>query len=165
MTTINNDNEQDIEHEHEHDDDLIWYFSYGSNLNPEVFENRRKIKCRDHRVCYAPGYVLTYAEGILPYIEPAFCTCVKRELLPPLASLSSSPLVAGDRDDDNIRHRPDIHGVAFLITRRQYEHVLMTEGGFGWQEYRYHPIWNTGQYGAIRGRGNRVHSSRTGIRY
>ena len=78
MTTINNDNEQDIEHEHEHDDDLIWYFSYGSNLNPEVFENRRKIKCRDHRVCYAPGYVLTYAEGILPYIEPAFCTCVKR---------------------------------------------------------------------------------------
>jgi hypothetical protein len=108
---------------------LVWYFSYGSNMNPEVFETKRKIKCLDHKVCKVPGYVLTYADGPLPYIEPAFCTCVKRTDLP--------------RDDG----RPDIHGVAFLITKLQYEHMLLTEGGWGWQEYRSDPIWTIGHYG------------------
>jgi len=110
-------------------EELVWYFSYGSNMNPEVFETKRKIKCLDHKVCKVPGYVLTYADGPLPYIEPAFCTSVKRTDLP---------------FDDG---RPDIHGVAFLITKLQYEHMLLTEGGWGWQEYRSDPIWTIGHYG------------------
>lgn len=114
-------------------EELVWYFSYGSNMNPSVFETRRKIKCLDHRVCFVPGYVLTYAEGIFPYSEPAFCTCLEREKLP-----------EGTEGKDR---RPDIHGVAFLITKKQYEHVLLTEGGWGWQEYREHPYWNIGHYG------------------
>lgn len=113
------------------EDDLVWYFSYGSNLNPEVFEKKRKIKCVDYRVCKAPGYVLTYSESMLPYCEPGFCTCVKRSDLPCHQS--------------NIR--PDIHGVAFLITRQQYEHMLLTEGGWGYQEYRSCPFWGIGHYG------------------
>jgi len=117
--------------EHQHDDDLVWYFSYGSNMNPDVFEKKRKIKCVDYRVCKAPGYVLTYTESMLPYSEPSFCTCVKRSELPSC--------------DPNIR--PDIHGVAFLITRQQYEHMLLTEGGWGYQEYRSCPLRNIGLYG------------------
>jgi len=117
--------------DHGEEEELVWYFSYGSNMNPAVFEMRRKIKCRDHRVCKVPGYVLTYAEGVLPYIEPAFCTCIKRSDLP-----------SNDRDG-----RPDIHGVAFLITKLQYEQMLLTEGGWGYQEYRTHPIWSIGHYG------------------
>jgi hypothetical protein len=113
------------------DEELVWYFSYGSNMNPEIFEKKRGIKCRDHRVCKVPGYVLTYAEAILPYIEPAFCTCIKRSALP-------------NSDNDT---RPDIHGVAFLITKQQYEHMLLTEGGWGYQEYRTDPFWNIGHYG------------------
>jgi len=117
----------------EDDEDLVWYFSYGSNMNPEVFEERRKIKCRDYRVCKAPGYVLSYTESILPYIEPGFCTCIKRcDLL--------------WEDESQASRRPDIHGVAFLITRQQYEHMLLTEGGWGYQEYR-HTIWDVGHYG------------------
>lgn len=110
-------------------DDLVWYFSYGSNMNPEIFETKRKIKCIDYAVCTVPGYVLTYSESTLPYFEPAFCTCVKRSDLPCCHS------------------RPDIHGVAFLITRQQYEHMLVTEGGWGWQEYRDCPFWGIGHYG------------------
>lgn len=108
-------------------EELVWYFSYGSNMNPAVFEKKRKIKCQDHKVCKVPGYVLTYTEGVLPFVEPAYCTCVERSKI----------------GDD----RPDIHGVAFLITRRQYEHMLLTEGGWGFQEYRKHPIWSIGHYG------------------
>lgn len=118
-TAANGDNEEK---------DLVWYFSYGSNMNPKVFEGRRKINCRDYRVCTVPGYVLTYT-AMLPYIEPAFCTVVPRNELP---------------EDDG---RPDVHGVAFQITREEYEHVLLTEGGSGWQEYRYHPTWTIGHYG------------------
>lgn len=114
-------------------EDLVWYFSYGSNMNPEVFEKKRGIKCRDFKVCKVPGYVLTFAEAILPYIEPAFCTCLKRSALPDSCS---------DKDT-----RPDIHGVAFLINKLQYEHMLLTEGGWGYQEYRTDPFWNIGHYG------------------
>jgi len=112
-------------------EELVWYFSYGSNMNPAVFEAKRKIKCRDFVVCKVPGYVLTYAAAPVPYFEPAFCTCLKRSDLHP-----------NDHDD-----RPDIHGVAFLITKQQYEHMLLTEGGWGYQEYRKHPLWNIGHYG------------------
>jgi len=108
-------------------EELVWYFSYGSNMNPAVFEKKRKIKCRDHKVCKVPGYVLTYTQGVMPFVEPAYCTCVERSKI----------------GDD----RPDIHGVAFLITRKQYEHMLLTEGGWGYQEYRRHPIWSIGHYG------------------
>jgi len=113
------------------EDELVWYFSYGSNMNPKVFEERRKVKPRDFCLCRVPGYVLTFAEAMFPYAEPAFCTCVKREEMP--------------YQDDG---RPDIHGVAFLITKREYEvNVLATEGGWGWQEYRNHPLWSVGSYG------------------
>mmetsp|Transcript_14478 Transcript_14478/g.36366 ORF Transcript_14478/g.36366 Transcript_14478/m.36366 type:complete len:343 (-) Transcript_14478:106-1134(-) len=108
-------------------EELVWYFSYGSNMNPAVFEKKRKIKCRDHKVCKVPGYVLTYTHGVMPFVEPAFCTCVERSTI----------------EDD----RPDIHGVAFLITRKQYEHMLLTEGGWGYQEYRNDSLWTVGHYG------------------
>lgn len=109
-------------------EELVWYFSYGSNMNPSVFEERRKIKCRDFKVCKVPGYVLTYTQGMVPYLEPAYCTCVERSKI---------------KDGDD---RPDIHGVAFLISRKQYEHMLLTEGGWGYQEYRTSFFWNIGHY-------------------
>jgi len=136
-TNGNDDNDIDIDTDtadNNNDDGLVWYFSYGSNMNPQVFEEKRKIKPLDHMVCYVPGYVLTYTEGILPYLEPAFCTCVPRERLPALESG---------------RPRPTIHGVAFRITRDQYEHVLLTEGGFGYQDYDAHPFWTINHYGVL----------------
>jgi len=122
------DDDEEIEIEEERED-LVWYFSYGSNMNPEVFEKKRGIRCLDHRVCTAPGYVLSYSESLLPWCEPAFCTCVRR-----------------NADLPCCLDKPDIHGVAFLITREQYEHVLLTEGGWGYQEHRSDPLWSVGQY-------------------
>eukprot|EP00535_Pseudo-nitzschia_heimii_P008631 CAMPEP_0197178368 /NCGR_PEP_ID=MMETSP1423-20130617/3664_1 /TAXON_ID=476441 /ORGANISM="Pseudo-nitzschia heimii, Strain UNC1101" /LENGTH=389 /DNA_ID=CAMNT_0042628085 /DNA_START=189 /DNA_END=1358 /DNA_ORIENTATION=- len=125
-----NENSDDEVEEEQQREDLVWYFSYGSNMNPEVFEKKRGIRCLDHRVCTAPGYVLSYSESLLPWCEPAFCTCLRRS-----------------DDLPCCRDKPDIHGVAFLITWEQYEHVLLTEGGWGYQEHRYDPLWSVGCYG------------------
>eukprot|EP00532_Pseudo-nitzschia_australis_P006894 CAMPEP_0168181196 /NCGR_PEP_ID=MMETSP0139_2-20121125/11056_1 /TAXON_ID=44445 /ORGANISM="Pseudo-nitzschia australis, Strain 10249 10 AB" /LENGTH=449 /DNA_ID=CAMNT_0008101693 /DNA_START=305 /DNA_END=1654 /DNA_ORIENTATION=- len=137
------------------DDELVWYFSYGSNMNPAVFEKVRGIKCREHRICRVPGYVLTYGEGIFPYLEPAFCTCVKRGEIEGGVGVGGSSSGSGSSGSGSTNAstnttttcRPDIHGVAFLITRRQYEHVLLTEGGWGYQEYNNDPFWTIGNYG------------------
>ena len=153
-------------------------------MNPVVFEKVRGIKCIEHRICYAPGYVLTYGEGVVPYIEPAFCTCVKREEIEIIeieieieegsdsngssnGSKTNTNTDTTNTDTTNTdttntdttntnttntntttkNRRPDIHGVAFLITRQQYEHMLLTEGGWGYQEYKNDPFWGIGHYG------------------
>ena len=158
----NNDSNNNNNNNHNNNNNLIWYFSYGSNMNPNVFEKKRNITPKQTRVCYVPDYVLTFGEGALPYVEPAFCTCIRRTELTKLQLLATAT-AADTTDADNTadnstiskvlavsgrRRRPDIHGVAFLITKREYEHVLMTEGGWGWQEYRNNKLWNVGHYGS-----------------
>jgi hypothetical protein len=96
-------------------------------MNPEVFTKRRKIHPVETRRCIVPGYVLSFALDGLPYFEPAFATCLKREG-------SYNP------------QRPDIQGCAFLITESEFMRILATEGGSGWQEY-YGTIWSVGGYG------------------
>jgi len=164
-----NTHENENDNKNNQNNDLVWYFSYGSNMNPSVFEQKRHITPLATRICYVPDYVLTYGEGALPYLESAFCTCIPRSQFNDLEEESKAKAkvkaakVERDRDRDNSYHhhpeaeqhqeqeqrrrRPDIHGVAFLITQQQYERVLLTEGGWGWQAYRHHPVWNIGHYG------------------
>ena len=164
----NNDSNNNNNNNHNNNNNLIWYFSYGSNMNPNVFEKKRNITPKQTRVCYVPDYVLTFGEGALPYVEPAFCTCIRRTELTKLQLLATATAAADTAADNTAdstiskvlavddnrrrrrhsRRRPDIHGVAFLITKREYEHVLMTEGGWGWQEYRNNKLWNVGHYGS-----------------
>ena len=60
----------------------LWYMSYGSNMNPIIFEKRRGIKPRTTRCVKIPGYVFSYSYDGVPYLEPAFATCHKREETP-----------------------------------------------------------------------------------
>jgi hypothetical protein len=97
----------------------LWYFSYGSNMSEEVFAKRRQIKSQESKCVKIPNYVLSYALDGLPYMEPCFATLYKRE---------DYPKEAG-RD-----LRPDVHGVAFKITESEFQRVLATEGGSGWND-------------------------------
>ena len=85
-------------------------------MSEEVFAKRRQIKSQESRPCIVPGFVLSYAMDGIPFIEPCFATCVKREHSP-----YPNP-------------RPDVHGVAFLITESEFTRVLATEGGSGWND-------------------------------
>ena len=99
-------------------DDYVWYFSYGSNMKRSVFEGRRKIYATDTELATIPGRVLSYAYDGYPYLEPCFATCLKREELP-----------------ESIRTGvPDVHGVAYRITKSQLKACLATEGGNGWND-------------------------------
>ena len=100
------------------DDDLVWYFSYGSNMSKSVFERRRGIRPRNSKRAVIRDWVIHYAYDSLPYMEPSFATCSPRADIP-----------ARHRDS-----RPDVHGVAFLITKTELERVLATEGGWGWND-------------------------------
>ena len=96
--------------------ELVWYFSYGSNLSEEVFEKRRKVK--PHSTCkvVVPDHIFSFAHDAFPYIEPCFATCLPRSEV--------------WYDDSDI---PDIRGLAFQITRKDFqERVLATEGGWGY---------------------------------
>ena len=100
----------------EREGDHVWYYSYGSNMKSEVFCQRRGIVAQETVRCRIPGYVLSYALDGLPYLEPAFATCVKRE-----HSIEADA-------------RPDVQGVAFRITESELRRVLATEGGCGWND-------------------------------
>ena len=61
--------------------ELVWYFSYGSNLSAEVFEKRRGVRPRMTRKVVVPEHVLSFAHDGFPYIEPCFATCLPRSEL------------------------------------------------------------------------------------
>ena len=98
------------------DGDTLWYFSYGSNMKSEVFCQRRGIVAQATVRCKVPGYVLSYAYDGIPFVEPAFATCVKRE------------------HATHQTERPDVHGVAFRISEAEFRRVLATEGGEGYHD-------------------------------
>jgi hypothetical protein len=85
-------------------------------MKEEVFAKRRQILSQDSRPVTVPGYILSYAIDGLPFMEPCFATCLKREHSP-----YPEP-------------RPDVQGVAFLITESEFRRVLATEGGSGWND-------------------------------
>ena len=108
----------------------VWYFSYGSNMNAKVFCKRRKITAQAILPATLPGYVLSFAYDGIPYLEPAFATCCRRD--------DAAHHNAHANDDDDT---PDVHGVAFLVTRGELTRILATEGGLGWGDcggYRLH---------------------------
>lgn len=100
------------------DEELVWYFAYGSNMKRSVFEGRRKIVSRETKLATIPGRVLSYAYDGLPFLEPCFATCLKREDIP----------------EDRRGDVPDVHGVAYLITTQQLKSCLASEGGNGWND-------------------------------
>ncbi|KAL3148968.1 hypothetical protein ABBQ32_001824 [Trebouxia sp. C0010 RCD-2024] len=52
--------------------DLLWYFAFGSNMDPDVLGRVRQVHPRQSQPCKVEGYVLTFASQGFPYIEPGF---------------------------------------------------------------------------------------------
>mmetsp|Transcript_6048 Transcript_6048/g.9247 ORF Transcript_6048/g.9247 Transcript_6048/m.9247 type:complete len:317 (+) Transcript_6048:125-1075(+) len=110
-------------------DGLIWYISYGSNMSEEMFKGKRKISFEESRKCIIPGYTLSYDYDAYPFSEPCFATCVKQEDY--IATHIDDPTWPQHLREEK---RPDVHGVAFLITKEDFLRTLATEGGNGWND-------------------------------
>jgi len=53
---------------------LLWYFSFGSNMDPDVLTKRRNVRPKQSHPCQVVGYVLTFSHLGLPYMEPGMGT-------------------------------------------------------------------------------------------
>jgi cation transport regulator ChaC len=81
---------------------VAWYFAYGSNLDPETFEGRRRMRPLGSRRASLPGWRLVF----------------------------DLPVGPGERAVANLAPDPDarIHGVAWRISERDALRLDRTEG-------------------------------------
>lgn len=76
--------------EHSKDDQkLVWYFAFGSNMDPDTLGKIRKVYPTQSKACKVLGYTLTFAHSGLPYIEPGFGTIEPLSLHPTPPTLTS----------------------------------------------------------------------------
>jgi hypothetical protein len=90
----------------------LWYLSYGSNMNPLVLTERRKVYPVESIPCSVPGYSLNFDCQGIPYFEPAFASI------------------------ERVRkscegQRVTLHGVIHNITRAEMLAIRLSEGGNG----------------------------------
>jgi cation transport regulator ChaC len=83
-------------------EDGLWYFAYGSNLDPETFLGRRRMRPRAARRARLRGFELVF----------------------------DLPVGPGERAVANLRTAPgsEVHGVAFHLDAEQASHLDRTEG-------------------------------------
>ena len=84
--------------------ETMWYFAFGSNLNPAVFEKRRNIHPLQVFPGVVQGYELVFDLPALPFVEP---------------------VMGNIRPND----QTSLHGAAFRVTKSQMDQILATEGG------------------------------------
>lgn len=101
----------------------VWYLAYGSNMRSSVMTGRG-IKPLDAKTVVAPRYYLTFDISGVPYAEPSF------------ASVAEFPDDIDNKDETLKLHLGTtaipvlpVHGTAYLLTARDYNRLVVTEGG------------------------------------
>eukprot|EP00457_Paulinella_chromatophora_P010228 gb/GEZN01010322.1/.p1 GENE.gb/GEZN01010322.1/~~gb/GEZN01010322.1/.p1 ORF type:complete len:294 (+),score=28.60 gb/GEZN01010322.1/:130-1011(+) len=89
-------------------EDHVWYFSFGSNMNPKVFgpagRSSRRILYKEATPCRVVGWELRFNLMALPFVEPGM-----GNIVPSPSSIC--------------------HGIAYLITVEELQQVYKSEGG------------------------------------
>ena len=83
--------------DHSSNADLLWYFAFGSNMDPDVLGRVRHVHPRQSQPCKVEGYVLTFAHRGLPYLEPGFGTIepLNQNPVPPTLTLQTQARHSG----------------------------------------------------------------------
>lgn len=81
----------------------LYYFAFGSNLEPGVFMTRRKMKPTEIIPGVLPKWQLIFDYAGLPGIEPCFGNIKANEIA-------------------------EVHGIAYKITTKEFDYLLSTEG-------------------------------------
>lgn len=90
--------------DHSSEADLLWYFAFGSNMDPDVLGRVRHVHPRQSQPCKVEGYVLTFAHRGLPYLEPGFGTIepLEQDPVPPTLIIQTSAQHSGAAQDGKI---------------------------------------------------------------
>lgn len=114
----------------------VWYFAYGSNMNPKTLQDRRRVfPCESHPA-RLPGWVLSFRVVGLPYAEPAFATVERAGPHTP-----APDTISGSTPRDS-RWRREVHGVLHRLRLSDWQQVMATEGvgGSAGREEGYHVV-------------------------
>jgi len=82
----------------------VWYFAFGSNLDPEVFQNRRGLVPQQAIPGILDDYRLAFNLASLPWIEPVMGNLAQKK-------------------------GGCVHGVLYKLSESQFNHLHITEGG------------------------------------
>jgi hypothetical protein len=83
--------------------EYVYYFAFGSNLDPGVFIVRRKMQPTEFIPGVLPKWQLTFDYGCAPGVEPCFGNVKENE-------------------------SSEVHGVVYKITTNDFDNLLSTEG-------------------------------------
>ncbi|KAL6708685.1 hypothetical protein ACN47E_002381 [Coniothyrium glycines] len=103
----------------------VLYLAYGSNLCNETFRGVRGIRPLSQTNVLVPSLRLTFDLPGIPYAEPCFANTAKRAPDGPKNSVDQP----GDQDYHKDRWRKGLVGVVYEVTRKDYAHIIATEGG------------------------------------
>ncbi|KAJ2488686.1 hypothetical protein IWW37_004590 [Coemansia sp. RSA 2050] len=114
------------------DNSMVWYLGYGSNMSSKVLSGRRQVFPVESCPVTVHDYQLTFDMAGLPYWEPGFGTIKPvraQEVTDKDCLLTDSrmpmPMPIG------CRVGAPLHCIAHLITKRELDHIVNTEGGNG----------------------------------
>ncbi|KAG0341349.1 hypothetical protein BG004_006056 [Podila humilis] len=122
------------------DDNTVWYFAYGSNMDPKIFTGRRKVTPIESLPVSAPGYWLSFDIAGIPFIEPCFASILKidttrlhsREYALEVHNRTRyGQVFEWDESNPEKSFPPVLQGVAHRITLRDWQLVIQSEGGWG----------------------------------
>ncbi|KAF6263169.1 hypothetical protein COO60DRAFT_511779 [Scenedesmus sp. NREL 46B-D3] len=116
--------------------DEVYYFAFGSNMNPAVLTGRRLVQPSQSLPCSLPTHRLSFGVQGMPYSEPGFATVVEipqqeqqqqRQQQPPQPQRQQvRPLQKQQQQQQ--QQPPCAHGVVHRITRLEWAYVKASEG-------------------------------------
>ncbi|KAI8322469.1 hypothetical protein GQ54DRAFT_260016 [Martensiomyces pterosporus] len=118
------------------------FLGYGSNMSSKVLSGRRQVFPKRSVPVIVHGYQLTYDMPGFPYLEPGFGTI--QPVTPTNGSrhtTDGAPLLdSADGRMPDCQVGSPLHCVAHLITQREMDHIVNTEGGNGSPDFGYQLI-------------------------
>jgi hypothetical protein len=123
---------------------LIIFLGYGSNMCKKTFEGMRKIKPLKSFACTVPNYFLSFDMIGQPYFEPAFASIYQH--INPASTITYEyaknihdhccpglPFKFNPKEPEKSLP-PTLNGVLYLISKEDYQRILSTEGGWGYDD-------------------------------
>ena len=99
-------------------DELVWNFSYGSNMDRSKRTTRANVVYLETAAAMVPGWRLSFDLPAIPRVEPAMAS------IEPFAEANSSVAIRGALDANVV-----VHGLCLRMNRESFEKLYLSEGG------------------------------------
>ncbi|KAJ2101264.1 hypothetical protein IW146_009367 [Coemansia sp. RSA 922] len=125
------------------DKNMVWYLGYGSNMCSKVLSGRRQVFPVESHPVVVPGYQLTFDMAGLPYWEPGFgaikpvCAQAEYYISNDNDATDKGSLLVDRYVLNGCQVGAPLHCIAHLITKKEMDHILNTEGGNGNPDFGY----------------------------